>query len=49
MQAAWKQTEIQIEKVINNTASMYGTIKGIDRNSIQEVKSLELGYDGKDN
>ena len=42
MQKIWKQREKQIEKVITNTIDMYGSIKGIAGNAIQEVKALEL-------
>lgn len=42
MQRIWKQREKQIEKVITNTIDMYGSIKGIAGNAIQEVKALEL-------
>jgi len=42
MQRIWKQREKQIEKVIVNTIDMYGSIKGIAGNAIQEVKALEL-------
>ena len=38
----WKQREKQIEKVTTNTIEMYGSIKGIAGNSIQNVKALEL-------
>ncbi|MCC6701123.1 MAG: DUF2130 domain-containing protein [Fluviicola sp.] len=42
MQRIWKQREKQIEKVIVNTIDMYGSIKGIAGNAVQEVKALEL-------
>lgn len=42
MQRIWKQREKQIEKVITNTIDMYGSIKGIAGNAVQEVKALEL-------
>ena len=42
MQRIWKEREKQIEKVINNTIDMYGSIKGIAGNAIQSVKALEL-------
>ncbi len=47
MQRIWKEREIQIEKVINNTVDMYGSIKGIAGNAIAPIKYLELG-DGED-
>lgn len=42
MQRIWKQREKQIEKVITNTIDMYGSIKGIAGNAVQDVKALEL-------
>jgi len=42
MQKIWKSREKQIEKVIENTADMYGAIKGIAGNAIQTVNALEL-------
>lgn len=45
MQRIWSQREKQIDKVINNTIHMYGSIRGIAGNAIQVVKALELGYD----
>ncbi|THV60827.1 DUF2130 domain-containing protein [Flagellimonas alvinocaridis] len=38
----WKQREKQLDKVITNTVHMYGSIKGIAGNAIQNVKALEL-------
>ncbi|MNU65170.1 hypothetical protein D3C71_544590 [compost metagenome] len=49
MQRIWKQREKQIEKVIVNTIDMYGSVKGIAGNAVQEVKALELpGNDDSD-
>ena len=45
MQRIWNQREKQIEKVINNTVGMYGSIKGIAGNAVQSIKSLELNDD----
>lgn len=42
MQRIWKQREKQIEKVVQNTMSMYGSIRGIAGNAVQSVKALEL-------
>lgn len=42
MQRIWKEREKQIDKVVNNTIDMYGSIKGIAGNAIQPVKTLEL-------
>jgi hypothetical protein len=47
MNNIWKKREKQIEKVLENTTSMYGSIKGIAGNAIQPIKTLELG-DGID-
>jgi hypothetical protein len=42
MQRIWKEREKQIEKVINNTINMYGSIKGIAGTAIGTIKNLEL-------
>ncbi|CAH8283437.1 hypothetical protein EV196_102395 [Mariniflexile fucanivorans] len=42
MKRIWTQREKQIEKVINNTVGMYGSIKGIAGNAVQSIKALEL-------
>ena len=44
MQRIWKQREKQIDKVLENTIGMYGSIKGIAGNAIANVKALELPY-----
>ena len=46
MQRIWKQREKQIEKVLDNTINMYGSIRGIAGNAIGNIKALELGYSG---
>jgi hypothetical protein len=38
----WAKRETQIERVINNTAGMYGDIQGIIGASLPEIKILEL-------
>lgn len=43
MQSIWKQREKQIEKVIQNTLGMYGSIRGIAGNAVKSIKTLELG------
>lgn len=43
MQRIWKSREKQIERVINNTIDMYGSIKGIAGNAIGNIQALELG------
>ncbi len=44
MARIWKQREKQINKVLENTVGMYGSIKGIAGNAISSVKALELPY-----
>ena len=44
MARIWKQREKQIDKVLENTIGMYGSIKGIAGNAIANVQSLELPY-----
>jgi len=44
MQRIWKMREKQLEKVINNTIDMHGSIKGIAGNAIQSIKQLDLPY-----
>lgn len=46
MQRIWKQREKQIEKVLDNTINMYGSIREIAGNAIRSIKALELGYSG---
>lgn len=43
MKRIWTQREKQIDKVIQNTIGMYGSIRGIAGNAVQQVKALELG------
>ena len=38
----WKQREKQLDKVVNNTISMYGSIKGIAGKNVPEVQILSL-------
>ncbi len=47
MMKIWSAREKQIDKVITNTTSMYGSIKGIGGMAIGTIRSLELG-DGKE-
>lgn len=42
MQSIWKQREKQIDKVVQNTLGMYGSIRGIAGNAVQTIKALEL-------
>lgn len=48
MKSQWKRREKQIQKVIDNTVSMHGSIKGIAGNAIHSVKSLELPQGDED-
>jgi hypothetical protein len=43
MQKIWKEREKQLEKVLLNTAGMYGSIRGIAGSSVPEIKMLEGG------
>jgi hypothetical protein len=43
MQNIWKTREKQIEKVINSTINMYGSVKGIAGSAVQDIKML--GFD----
>ena len=38
----WSEREAQIDKVVNNTISLYGSIKGIGGKEIMTIKQLEL-------
>ena len=42
MNRLWKQREKQLQRVIDSTTSLYGSIKGIAGNAIANVKLLEL-------
>jgi len=44
MTKIWKQREKQLDKVLENTIGMYGSIKGIAGNAIGNVKALELEH-----
>lgn len=44
MQKSWKMREKQIEKVIDNTIDMYGSIKGIAGSAVQDIKQLDMPY-----
>jgi len=49
MARIWKQRDKQIEKVLDNTIGMYGSIRGIAGNAIGNVKALELPYSDEEN
>ena len=40
----WKQREKQIQKVLDNTTGMYGSVRGIAGSSIKSIQALELPY-----
>lgn len=42
MSRIWKQREKQIEKVMENTINMYGSVKGIAGAAIASIQALEL-------
>lgn len=48
MRGIWKKREKQIEKVLLNTTGMYGSIKGIAGNALQQVPLLELPVNDDD-
>ncbi|MGN6646395.1 MAG: DUF2130 domain-containing protein [Cytophaga sp.] len=45
MNKIWKEREKQIDKVIESTVGMYGSIRGIAGNAVGEIKALELDND----
>jgi hypothetical protein len=42
MQRIWGSREKQIEKIISNTAGMYGDLEGLAGTALQQIKILEL-------
>jgi len=44
-QKLWKQREKEIEKVLQNTVEMYGSIRGIGGKAIPEIKLLDTPMD----
>ena len=42
MERMWSTREKQIRKVLVNTSSMYGSVRGISGNVIGSIKALEL-------
>ena len=42
MERIWARTEKEIERVISNTAGMYGDLEGIIGASLPQIKSLEV-------
>jgi len=45
LMASWKRRQKNIDMVLANTTEVYGSIKGIAGNAIENVKVLELEYD----
>ncbi|MFN8417021.1 MAG: DUF2130 domain-containing protein [Cytophagaceae bacterium] len=45
MMKLWAEREKQIDKVVQSTVSMYGSIRGIAGSAVGEIKSLELDTD----
>jgi len=43
MNRIWKTRDKQLEKVLTNTTSMFGSVKGIAGNAIGSIDALELG------
>lgn len=41
----WDKRQRQLDKVMQNTVSMYGSVKGIAGKAVQEVKGLEMNPD----
>jgi len=48
MQRIWKSREKQIEKIINNTIDMYGSVRGIAGTSVGSIPLLEMPEPGED-
>jgi hypothetical protein len=42
-QKIWSEREKQMDKVIQNSASIYGSLRGIAGSAIQEIQQLEAG------
>jgi len=42
MNKIWKEREKQIDKVIESTTGLYGSIKGIAGNAVRDIRALEL-------
>jgi hypothetical protein len=47
MEKLWKEREKQLDKVLLNTTSFYGSVRGIAGSSVPEIKMLELDNDDK--
>jgi hypothetical protein len=42
MTRIWKEREKQIEKVVENTLGLYGSVRGIAGSSVKSIESLDL-------
>jgi hypothetical protein len=42
----WKEREKQIERIIENTAGMYGDVRGLIGSAVPEIQALTLEDDG---
>ncbi len=42
----WKEREKQIERIIENTAGMYGDVRGLIGSAVPEIRALTLEADG---
>lgn len=42
MEKIWKEREKQLDKVLLNTAGMFGSIKGIAGSAVSEIKALDI-------
>jgi hypothetical protein len=49
MQKLWHQREKQIRKVLENTAAMVGSIRGIAGNMLPDINQLELSPETDEN
>ncbi len=45
MQRIWDKRQKQIERIVSNTAGMYGDLEGLAGNALQAIKPLELPVD----
>lgn len=49
MERIWASREKQLERVISNTARLYGDMQGLIGSQLQKVEYLELGSGGEEN
>ncbi len=48
IQRIWEKREKQIERIISNTAGMYGDLEGLSGNALPQIKILELPGESND-